>query len=135
MRNLGTSDSVDLELIICSEIIYRVLRNKRCIDEDTGEVGLEAFYLRESEDGLSICIASKCLPEECASNLRKHYGIVSLHAGRIRSLGLDVIHAPLDGFECHGLIKGLPFRNDNPAEAERFASLLCKQSRFVTAST
>ncbi len=87
-----------------------------------------AYLLRENEGGLSVNLASpQCLPEDCAAKFRNCYGVASLKVGDIRQLGLDVV---LDS-RTHGIIIGLPYREDNPFLAERLAYLLVKYSFIV----
>jgi hypothetical protein len=59
--------------------------------------------------------------------LKRCYGVVSLHVGRVRDLGLDVVvdEAP------HANITGLPRQTDDVLRAERLASQLAKQARLV----
>lgn len=125
----------ELNSISNSEVVYRALRNKKCIDEDTGEVAPETYFIRTddqgnpTEKGLSVCLSSKCTaPEDCCRNLKKRYGVVSLNVEYIRSLGLDV--EPDAPPPEHALIVNMPTRKENPVEAERLARLLAKGSEF-----
>ncbi|MEW5856827.1 MAG: hypothetical protein AB1861_05540 [Cyanobacteriota bacterium] len=121
------SSAAKFEPLPCSSIVYRALLRKNWIDEDTGKVKADAFFLREHELGLSVNIAATCLPEQCAARFNKCSAVASLHVGRVRDLGLDVV----PDSETHANIKRLPYREDNLAEAERFAGLLAKQSRLI----
>ncbi|MHC5829259.1 MAG: hypothetical protein ACYT04_78435, partial [Nostoc sp.] len=105
----------------------RALLRKQWIDEDTNRVKADAYFLRASEPGLSVNLASVCSPEECAGLFRKCYGIASLEVGRIREIGLDVEQDLVN----HANIVGLPDREDNLALAERLAGLLAKRSHIV----
>ncbi|KAB8317208.1 hypothetical protein SD81_017905 [Tolypothrix campylonemoides VB511288] len=118
-----------LEPLPCSAIVYRALLKKRWINEDTGIVEAGAYFLREKEKdrGLSVNIAASCSPQQCAQKFDKCFAVASLHVGRIRELGLDVIADKYD----HAYIKGLPYKEDNLAETERLAGLLAKQSRII----
>ncbi len=109
--------------------VYRALLRQQWIDEDTGKVKRDAYYLRQDrgETGLSVRIASVCTPEECAAKFRSCYGVASLNVGYIRSLGLEVI----PDSPSHANIIGLPYREDNRLEADRFARLLARESRIV----
>jgi len=130
----------------CEAIVWRLLRRKAWIDKDTIasdiKVILPDAYLRRKDmdtDGLSVGIKGVCTLEDFKSSLNKVHGVVSLHVGRVRDLGLDVF--PDDrqlieeqGFEydpCHANIVNLPYVEDNTKEAERLAGLLAKQSRWV----
>lgn len=131
MKEESTFGKPKLEPLPCSTIVYRVLLKKRWINQDTGTVEAGAYFLREKEKerGLSVNIEGRCSPQQCADKFDKCFGVASLHVGRIRDLdlGLDVIAGETD----HALITGLPYQNDNLAEAERIAGLLAKQSRIV----
>ena len=107
--------------------VYRSLLRKQWINEDTGRVKADAFFLRPGEYGLSVNLASVCSPEQCASMFRKCYGVASLAVMDVRKVGLDVEQDSVN----HANILGLPYREDNLAEAERLASLLAKQSQVV----
>ncbi|MBC6480459.1 MAG: hypothetical protein GDA56_24475 [Hormoscilla sp. GM7CHS1pb] len=107
----------------------RRLLRKQWIDENTGKVSLNAYYLRKkkNEMGLSVRIASVCTPSECADRFRNCYGVVSLQVGSIRELGLDVV---LDS-QSHGQIVGLPYREDDRTTADRLADSLASLSQIV----
>jgi hypothetical protein len=108
-------------------VVYRVLLRKQWINEDTGRVKADAYFLRASEPGLSVNIASVCSPSQCAGLFRKCYGVASLEVGRVREIGLDV----KQDLPNHANIVGLPHREDDLAEAERLAGLLAKRSHVV----
>ncbi len=107
--------------------VYRVLLRKQWIDEDTVYVKADAYFLRATEPGLSVNLASVYSPEQCAGLFRKCYGVASLEVGRVREIGLDVEQDSVH----HANIVGLPHREDNLAEAERLAGLLAKRSHIV----
>lgn len=108
-------------------IVYRALLRKQWIDEETGKVKADAYFLRASEPGLSVNVANVCSPEDCADLFRKCYGVASLKVGSVREIGLDVEQNSLN----HANLIGLPYREDNLAEAERLAGLLAKRSLIV----
>ena len=108
-------------------IVYRALLRKQWIDEETGKVKANAYFLRASEPGLSVNVANVCSPEDCADLFRKCYGVASLKVGSVREIGLDVEQNSLN----HANLIGLPYREDNLAEAERLAGLLAKRSLIV----
>ena len=108
-------------------VVYRALLRKQWISEDTGRVKADAYFLRATEPGLSVNLASVCSPEQCAKFFRKCYGVASLEVGRVREFGLDVEQDSVS----HANIVGLPNRVDDLAEAERKASLLAKRSHIV----
>jgi hypothetical protein len=108
-------------------VFYRAILRKQWIDEDTGRVKADASFLRPGEYGLSVNVASACSPQQCAELFRKCYGIASLEVGQVREIGLDVAQDS----PTHANIAGLPLKEVDLAEAERFAGLLAKQSRIV----
>lgn len=122
-------DAVEFGALPCSAIVYRALLKKQWINEDTGKVKADAYFLREKEKytGLSVNIAKTCSPQQCAEGFRKCFGVTSLHVRRIRDIGLDVVQDTSD----HASIINLPYIEDNRAEAERLAGLLAKQSRII----
>jgi hypothetical protein len=105
--------------------VYRALLRKQWINEDTGKVKADAYFLRVNEPGLSVNLASVCSPTECAELFRKCYGIASLEVKGVREVGLDVEQDSVN----HANVIGLPYREDDLAEAERLAGLLAKQSQ------
>jgi hypothetical protein len=109
-------------------IVYRAIIKKRWVIEDTGEILLDAFFLRKekSETGVSVNIATVCSPEDCAARFKCKF-VASLQVGTVRDLGLDVVQDKPN----HANINGLPYREDDLAEAVRLASLLAKQSRII----
>lgn len=110
-----------------NSIVYRAILRKQWLDEDTGKVKADAYFLRANERELSVNLASMCSPEQCARLFRKCYGIASLEVGRVREIGLDVEQDSVN----HANITWLPYREDNLAEAERLAGLLAKRSSIV----
>jgi hypothetical protein len=113
----------------CNAIVYRTLIKKRWINEDTGEVLADAFFRRKDGDtvGVSVNIATALTPAECTSRFKKCNAVASLHVGRVRDLGLDIIQDKL----THANIMNLPYREDDLPKAEKLAGLLAKQSRII----
>jgi hypothetical protein len=93
--------------------IDRSILRKQWIDEDTGRVKADAFFLRVKEPGLSVNLASACSPQQCADLFRKCYGVASLEVGAVREINLDVEQDS----ETHANIVSLPHREDDLAEA------------------
>jgi hypothetical protein len=108
-------------------IVYRSMLRKQWIDEDTGQVKADAYFLQSNEPGLSVNLASRCSPQQCAEMFRKCYGVASLNVGDVREIGLDIEQDSLN----HANVVGLPYREDDLAEAERFAGLLARRSSLV----
>ena len=113
----------------CDAIVYRTLIKRRWINEDTGEVLPDAFFRRKArnEVGISVNIATALTPAECTSRFDKCNAVASLHVGRVRDLGLDIIQDR----PTHADIMNLPYREDDPPTAERLAGMLAKQSRII----
>ncbi|SRR6266571_2678487 len=116
----------------CYAIIYRAILRKSWIDQRNNRVTSAAFFRRPHDsgkdlDGLSVNIAAACSVEEVRSSFSECFGVVSLHVGRIRDIGLDVHQNE----PKHANITGLPYQQDDTVNAERFAGLLAKQARFV----
>lgn len=124
---MAESSVSQFELLPEDAIVYRAILRKQWIDEDTGRVKADAYFLRANEYGLSVNLASACSPEQCAGLFRKCYGVASLKVGRVREIGLDVEQDSTN----HANIIRLPYREDNLAEAERLAGLLAKRSHIV----
>jgi hypothetical protein len=115
----STSELIPLD---CTVLLLRALRAASWVDNLH-----EAFLLRSEEIKTGLSVSHSCSIAECRNTLKKSYGVVSLHTGRVRLLGLDV----LQDEAMHANVTGLPYKEDNPAEAERFATLLAKQARFA----
>jgi len=100
------------------------------MDSETREISAAAFMRRPTDiDGLSVNPASTCSVDFVRNRLRKCYGVVSLHVGRLRDIELDVVQ---DGLE-HANIIGVPYSEENSREAERLAGMLARQSRLQRA--
>jgi hypothetical protein len=121
------SGMTDFPSLPNDEMVYRSLLRKQWINEDTGKVKADAYFLRPNEPGLSVNLASVCSPEQCASFFRKCYGVASLEVDVIRSVGLDVERDSVN----HANIMGLPQRDQDLAKAERLAGLLARRSTLV----
>ena len=116
-----------MEPLACSTIVYRAMARKNWVDATTQSVLPAAFMRRlppADEDGLSVDIHSA---GSCSLALSKCHGVASLHVGRVRNLGLDVVvdEPP------HANITSLPRTTEDAARAERLASQLARQARLV----
>lgn len=129
MSEQSTDDAVGFGSLPCNAIVYRALLKKQWINEDTGRVKADAYFLREKEKstGLSVNIAKTCSHQQCVEGFRKCFGVTSLHVGHIRDIGLDVVQDT----SAHANIIKLPYVEDNRVETERLAGLLAKQSRII----
>jgi hypothetical protein len=118
----------------CNAIVYRAVLRKNWIDKHANQVTSAAFFRRIPSDevegdpnGLSAGIAANCSVDEFREGFRACYGILSLHVGRMRDIGLDVHQDEPQ----HANITGLPYREEDELHAERLAGLLAQQARFV----
>jgi hypothetical protein len=127
MVEVVQSSMKQFEPLPADSIVYRAILRKQWIDEDTGRIKADAYFLRAGEPGLSVNIASVYSPQQCAELFRKCYGIASLEVGRVRELGLEVEQDS----PHHANIIGLPDPEDHLAEAERLAGLLARRSQWV----
>lgn len=93
MTEQSSDNASEFEPLPDSAIVYRALLRKQWIDEDTGRVTFDAYFLRKdkNEQGLSVRIANVCTVQQCAARFRNYYGVASLNVGRIRDFGLDVV--------------------------------------------
>ena len=111
----------------CSEIVYRGMRSRRWLDPTRENVLPAAFFRRPNEtDGLSVNPSSECDIKYVRELLNPCHGVVSLHVGRVRDLGLEVEQDE----SKHACIKGLPYQDEDPLQAERLAGQLAKQARI-----
>jgi hypothetical protein len=124
-------------------LVYRAVLAKKHIDPETGGVLSGAFLLRqrEKEDGsierevaLSVFIATERQPDELGTTgFNKCYGLTQLEVRAIRELGpklglqIDVVRdLSEEAPPGHALITGVPHPSEDPARAERLASLLAE---------
>lgn len=113
------------EPLPCSKIVYRAIR-PRWVDAATNEVLPAAFERRQApndDDGLSVDVLSA---QSCATALSK-CKVASLHVGRVRNAGLDVV---VDDFP-HANITGVPRADEDAALAARLSVELARQARLV----
>lgn len=116
----------------CREIVYRALRRSSWKHPETGEILPVAFELKKDEHGtpetgLSV-IVSDHVPQEHEVELLRLttcYGVDSLHVGKIRDLGLDVIQDE----PTHAEIRGVPHKDDDPLRAHNLSHALVSLSR------
>src|SRR5438067_179712 len=102
----------------CATLVYRLARSKAWIDKDTGEFLPAAFELRPDETGLSVEIDDgRALEEIIASVPIRSHGAVTLHVGRVRDIGLDVI----PDSQTHAEITRLPQVAEDPLLARYYA--------------
>jgi hypothetical protein len=117
-----------LPTLECSAIVYRAARKRWVQRTESADTVLpEAFLLRPQETGLSVCLAASLSPQQCATLLTGCKSVLSLHVGRVRNIGLEVVPDSAEHAEIHGL----PNPIDQAAEAARCAGILAKQARVI----
>jgi hypothetical protein len=97
-------------------LVHRALRSRRWIDEDTGELQVVAFFLREHEDPLDGGISVSESTQAAISALSKCFGYATLRVFLVRlarypdgtSIGANVVCDPLPTDDMHALIIGAP---------------------------
>ena len=108
------------------EVVHRAILKRRWLDEN-GNITAEAFLLRPNDkQRLSTCRRDLKPWIECKEHFNRIHGGVSLRAGSIHSLGLNlktIADPDLDRLE-HASILGLPDPLEQPLLAERMASAL-----------
>ena len=96
MSDATVSDNATAAEITHDEYLHRALLYKRMVNEDNDQIKPEAFLRRRdvegrlTEDYLSVDRAVLREANEFADSFRKCFGVVSILAGQIRELGLDV---------------------------------------------
>lgn len=124
----GSTDAADsFNELPCSKIVYRALIWENWIDRQSGRIMPSAFIRRPRENGLSVCVDVEISAYLKTRFTKPTFGGGSLHVGRVGDLGLRVIQDKVD----HGEIRGVPLQAEDPAEAERLASLLARQARWI----
>ena len=131
MSEETTSSHTHPNPLPCQSILFRALRSKSWIDEANHRATADAFRRRSranggDDDGLSVNLRSV---EACRAVLKKCQGVVSLHVGRVRDIGLEVRTDPEDA--DHAFIIGLPYPEDDPDTLETLAGALAEQSRLA----
>jgi hypothetical protein len=143
-------EGIKQEKISCQSLVYRIVKRRDWIDEDTGGLRPAAFIPRpdgQDAQGLSVSVAPSRVSKEVSegvqayierSGLSRPKGVVTLLVGWLRDIeGLDVVPDPviddpvLPDNPDHALITGIPWTPDHNADAERVAGLLARLARFV----
>lgn len=114
-----------LEPYACEQIVFRAQLYKDWITS-SGKVRKQAFYrMNKDKGGISVSRT----PENCADGLTEPiHGKITLHVGRVRTLGLDVIpDAP-----NHANIQVVPTRDENDRLARTLAEDLANMARVYS---
>jgi len=115
----------------CSTLLHRGARKSTWLNPDEDQFLPVAFELRPYENDLSVDRVALRSQEEAKTGLDPCHGLATLHTGRIRDLGLDVIPDALADNPAHAKIIGLPSQEEDLAQAQFFATQLARQSRVV----
>lgn len=112
------------------DLVYRGLKNKKCIDAERGAVTPEAYIRRDGEAGISVGTS----PRAVRQLLETLKGIARLAVRDIRSIvnratstSLDVV---LDS-PAHGNIMGVPCWSQDRVTAESLAGDLARISALL----
>ena len=120
------------ERLACSQITYRVASKKKMLNEDTGKLASTAFlrYREHDPEGLSLFLGEVDTCEKASRMLNRVYAVGSLHVGHVRDIVVNDIALDIIQDEAaHGYVANLPYVEDDPELAERFATQLLKQCR------
>ncbi|HVP48800.1 MAG TPA: hypothetical protein VMT32_19540 [Bryobacteraceae bacterium] len=122
--------------------MYRTIRQKDWFDpDDDSRIKAEAFMRRRpkvkqdgtndpgDDDGLSVYDSFRISRQACIEGERSCHGVVTLHAGTLRNLGLHVIRDPRDPLKL--LIPDMPLENPNDARQEALLDLVADSARIA----
>ncbi len=118
----------------CSTIVFRTLKPSWLQE---GEINSIAFFLREYDEGFETGLSVANNVDNALKVFAKPKAVVSLHVGRIRDVGLEVIPDTEPDPEIdtdkitHAEITGVPppDTDDNRLIAERFANALIEMTK------
>ncbi len=122
--------------------MYRTIRRKDWFDpDDDTRVKAEAFMRRRprvradqtndpgDDDGLSVYDSFRIERRACIENELSCHGIVTIHAGNLRNLGLTVIRDPNDFQKL--LIPNMPLENPGDAAQEALLDAVADTARII----
>jgi hypothetical protein len=115
----------------CAVILLRAITRNSDFDKATRQLKPQAFHRRNS-DKKGVSVDYNCPLADCGAMLRDRKGIATLHAGRVQSLGLQVVPDTAN----HANIIGVPMRGEDLEEnrkAEQIAADLAEQARLKLA--
>lgn len=115
-----SSPASGLRAIVESDTLHRVLRTRKHSDDLH-----EAFMLRAVEKDSGLSVNYDCTADEARMQLHFDitYGVASLLASSATSLNLKVVPNEAK----HANITGIPYKEDDEAQAEWIASQLAKR--------
>ena len=124
MADGAVEGAAPLRVFVLEDVLFRVLKKKRWLE--AGKLS-EAFLLETGETGLSVCFDCQACEAPKIARLDSH-GVASLSYGGVT--GIDALTVIADEVD-HAEIRGMPHKQDNPAEAERIASELASISTIA----
>ena len=126
----------------CGTIVYRQIRRKDWYDpDDDSKVMAEAFMRRRprirqdgsedlgDNDGLSVYDSFRILRQACMEDSDSCHGLVTLHVGTLRDLGLNVIWDVEDDRKI--LITDMPLANPGDERQEALLEAVASSARIV----
>ena len=126
----------------CATILYRQVRRKEWFDpDDESKVMAEAFMRRRARtrpdgtidegdaDGLSVYDSFRITRQACVEDCQSCHGLVTLHVGTLRDLGLTVVRDPLDVRKI--LVIDLPFSNPGDERQEALLEAVAASARIA----
>jgi hypothetical protein len=134
MSGQPETSNTDELVLACNDLLYRPIIDKRWFDKATGKLLDFAFRRKRSDaNGLSVNVVKSYSVRQCveSDNYTECFEVGTLHVGRIRDLGLDVVadsphHANIIGLTAYD--EGGPLHD---ARREFLAKELLKQFRSV----
>jgi hypothetical protein len=128
----GSDSSTRDSSLPCDAIVLRAILRKSVVDWRNRRVLPAAFHRRPAPldpDGISVGYG--CSVPEYLSRFNKTFGATTLHVGRVRDIGLDVVPDDDPAEPHHALIVGVPYDADDLVRAEELAVELAKQARLL----
>jgi hypothetical protein len=109
--------------LVPADALLRALRNSKQAQDLH-----EAFLLRADERESGLSVNFDCTADECRSQFSKTYGVARLTVQSVRELALEVV----PDRRRHANIKGIPHVEDDPLQAEWFASKLAECAKIIS---
>ena len=81
------------------------------------------------DDGLSVYDSFLIQPHACMEDSESCHGLATLHVGKLRDLGLNVIRDPLDGRKI--LITDMPLTNPGDEPQETLLEAISASARIA----
>ena len=117
----------------CATILYRTVRRKDWFDPDDESRIKDAAFMRRrgvDTDGLSLFDSFHVSESDCIEAELSCHGLVTLHVGTLRDLGLHAIRDPADHRKV--LIVNMPFENPGDAIQEALLDQVADSARICS---